>query len=122
MKANLVKCKIMHIGTSNPNHSYTMNSYSDNNPVILEKNEKEKDHAITFYKNHIDIIASKANQLLGIMKNTFSSRDMFLWKKLYTVYIRPNIEFAAPVWNPYLSGDIEKLEKVQRLESINLTT
>ena len=28
-------------------------------------------------------------------------------------YIKPHLEFAAPVWNPYAKVDIEKLEKIQ---------
>ena len=54
-------------------------------------------------------------------------------------YIRPKLEFTAPVWNPYSCRDIDELEKVQRratrvahklkclkysdrLEKLNLTT
>ena len=34
-----------------------------------------------------------------------------MWKKLYTSYVRPLLEFAIPVWNPYLKGDIDILER-----------
>ena len=33
---------------------------------------------------------------------------------LAPVYIRPNLEFCIPAWCPYLSKDIEVMEKVQR--------
>jgi ribonuclease P/MRP protein subunit RPP40 len=36
-----------------------------------------------------------------------------MWKKLYTSYVRPLLEFAIPVWNPYHKADIEILERVQ---------
>ena len=36
-----------------------------------------------------------------------------MWKKLYTSYVRPLLEFAIPVWNPYLKGDKDTLERVQ---------
>jgi ribonuclease P/MRP protein subunit RPP40 len=36
-----------------------------------------------------------------------------MWKKLYTTYVRPHLEFAIPVWNPYSTNDIVKLEKIQ---------
>ena len=36
-----------------------------------------------------------------------------MWKKLYTSYVRPLLEFAIPVWNPYQKSDISKLESVQ---------
>ena len=53
--------------------------------------------------------ASNANRILGLMKRTFKSRDAKTWTNLYTSYIRPHLEFAVPVWNPYAKGDIEKL-------------
>ena len=33
---------------------------------------------------------------------------------LYQAIIRPALEYASPVWNPWYKQDIEKLEKVQR--------
>ncbi|XP_065675561.1 uncharacterized protein LOC136091777 [Hydra vulgaris] len=37
-----------------------------------------------------------------------------VWSKLYTTYVRPHLEFAIPVWCPYLKGDIKEIEKIQR--------
>jgi ribonuclease P/MRP protein subunit RPP40 len=34
-------------------------------------------------------------------------------KLLYTSLVRPHLEFAAPIWNPYVRKDIVKLENVQ---------
>ena len=36
---------------------------------------------------------------------------------LYISLIRPHLEYAVPVWNPYLRKDIEKLENVQHRAS-----
>ena len=41
----------------------------------------------------------------------------FTEKKVTTLYqsiIRPALEYASPIWNPWYKQDIEKLEKVQR--------
>ncbi len=54
--------------------------------------------------------AAKANSMLGMMKRTFLSRNTTLWKKLYTTYIRPQLEFAVSAWNPYLFKDINVIE------------
>ena len=34
--------------------------------------------------------------------------------KLYKGLVRPNLEYAVPVWSPYLKRDIRKIEAVQR--------
>ncbi len=34
-------------------------------------------------------------------------------KTLYYSSVRPHLEFAAPVWNPHLEKDIQKLEQIQ---------
>ena len=39
--------------------------------------------------------------------------NMKLVRTLFTVYVRPLIEFAVPVWCPHLKGDINQLEKIQ---------
>ena len=57
--------------------------------------------------------ASNGNKKLGMLKNTFRCRGAGMWKKLYTSYVRPLLEFAIPVWNPYHKADIEILERVQ---------
>ena len=49
-----------------------------------------------------------------MLLKTFTSRDSNLWRLLYISLVRPHLEFASTVWNPYLKGDIEVLEKIQR--------
>ena len=41
----------------------------------------------------------------------FLSKDSFLF--LYRTYIRPHLEYCAPSWSPYLTKDINALERVQ---------
>ena len=65
-------------------------------------------------KDQIAISTSKANKMLGVLKNSFISREETLWKKLYTTYVRSQLEFCNQAWCPYLKGDINKIEKVQR--------
>ena len=58
--------------------------------------------------------ASTGNRMMGLLKNAFVSRDKRIWKRLYTTYIRPHLEFAIQAWCPYEKRDIKALESVQR--------
>ena len=58
--------------------------------------------------------AASANRKLSLLKNTFMSRDIFIWSELYLTYIRPLLQFALPVWCPFLKKDIQIIENVQR--------
>jgi len=35
-------------------------------------------------------------------------------RQLYVCLVRPRLEYASPVWNPYLQKDVNLLEKIQR--------
>jgi hypothetical protein len=41
-------------------------------------------------------------------------RDRHVFVCLYVQYVRPHLEFAVPAWFPWLKGDKEALEKVQK--------
>jgi len=109
---NLVKCLVMHYGSSNPNYTYNMGT------IELGTTKCERDLGVVFsadlkWKQQVIACSSKANSMLGLIKKTFVSFDVRLVRILYTVYVRPLIEFAVPVWNSSLTGDMELLEKVQ---------
>ena len=96
-----------------------MQSYDNEELIQIEKTDSERDLGIQVssnlkYHNQVSKAASKANSMLGMLKRTFVSRDKKIWKKLYTTYVRPHLEFAVSAWNPYLQKDINTLEKVQR--------
>ena len=96
-----------------------MKSYDNEELIQIEKTYSERDLGIQVssnlkYHNQVSKAASKANSMLGMLKRTFVSRDKNIWKKLYTTYVRPHLEFAVSAWNPYLQKDINTLEKVQR--------
>ncbi len=128
MRLNASKCKIIHFGGSDVNHAaYSIEDLSTNSRSELEKSECERDLGVNIssdlkWKTHINIIAAKANKVLGMLVKTFTSRDAELWKMLYVSLVRPHFEFASSVWNPYLLGDIEVLERVQRRASKIPTT
>jgi ribonucleases P/MRP protein subunit RPP40 len=55
--------------------------------------------------------SKKANQMLGLIKRSFKSRELYTTKGLYRALVQLLLDNAAPVWNPQASGDIKNLEK-----------
>ena len=109
----MAKCKVMHLGYNNPNLDYTMNGTN------LKGVSTEKDIGVTVTKNlkpseHCAKASITAMSVLFQLLRTFHFRDKTTFVSLYKTYVRPHLEFAAPVWNPWLAKDVELLEKVQK--------
>ena len=71
----------------------------------IAKCEEEKDLGVTFDKNllfdrHIMHIVNKANQMIGILKRTFTFLDKDSLLKLYKAIVRPHLEYGNTVWFP----------------------
>ena len=86
----------------------------------LDRVEEERDLGVLFshslkFGDHISTIAHKANRLLGLIKRSFGYLEPQMLRLLYTTIIRPHLDYACVVWNPYQSGDIRLLEQVQRM-------
>jgi len=118
MQLNCEKCAVVHIGKRNPNSTYTIRK-PDGIRVELRKSEGERDLGVRLdnelgFSQHIRAVTSKANSMIGMLKNAFVCRDSELWKKLYVSLIRPHLEYAVSVWNPRLRRDIDVLERVQK--------
>ena len=47
------------------------------------------------------------------MEALIVSRDKNIFLKLYKQLVRPILEYAVCIWNPYLSRDIDLIERVQ---------
>jgi len=56
---------------------------------------------------------SKANQILGLIRRSFTYLDNELMRLLFIALVRPYLEYGNVVWYPFLQKDIQMLEKVQ---------
>ncbi|XP_069185839.1 uncharacterized protein [Procambarus clarkii] len=63
---------------------------------------------------NIKRISSAAYDRLANIRNAFRNLCKESFTTLFTTYIRPIMEYAAPAWSPYLVKHKTKLEKVQR--------
>ena len=110
---NAGKCKCLHFGKNNPNHTY----YLKDTPI--GNCTEEKDLGVTFdntlkFNEHICNITNKANQVLGLIKRNFKYLDPVNLIKLYKALVRPHLEYGQSVWSPYLKKHKKMLENVQR--------
>lgn len=122
MYLNCSKCKVMHFGNHNPSHRYLIEDYLSGRFEPLLESNLERDLGLMIsndlkWKTQVQYASNKANNVLGILNSTFKNKDSELFKQLYLVFVRPLLEFAAPVWNPYLKRDMATIEKVQKRAS-----
>ena len=63
---------------------------------------------------HVFATLNKTNMVLGIIKRSIGTNNQDVFSQLYKSLVRLILEYAAPVWSPYLIKDIVALEKIQR--------
>jgi hypothetical protein len=66
------------------------------------------------WDTHISTIVNKANRTLGFLRRTLKTSDSGLKTTAYRALVRPTLEYACAVWDPYTSSNIKSIEKVQR--------
>jgi hypothetical protein len=112
MQFNSQKCSVIHLGHNNPCSEYFL--YGSE----LKPSEQERDLGVIVDKSlkfseQCNVVASKANSQLGMIKRTIISRDKSIITKLYKALVRPKLEYCVQAWRPFLKKDIRKLEQVQ---------
>ena len=103
---NESKCKVMHFGFKNQHQS-------------LNTSDNEKDLGVFVddkLKFHIPAASAskKANQMLGIIKKAYTSREPSTTCVLYKAMVRPHLEYGNAIWGPFYQDDIKIIEAVQR--------
>lgn len=114
---NIDKCKVLHVGKTNPKHKYNMTL--DNVVYEITSCGEEKDLGVIFdnmllFDSHIQSSINKANRMLGLIKRTFDFLDKEMFCKLYKALVRPHLEYANVIWCPFLKRQSISIEKVQR--------
>ena len=66
------------------------------------------------WNTHINNITSTANKTLGFVKRNVVTKNKDIKTMSYNSLVRPQVEYASPVWSPYTKENINKIEKVQR--------
>ena len=115
MSFNPSKCKI--ICFSNKGHPPTR-TYTFCN-AILEQVNCVTYLGVTLTKDlkwseHISDIAGNANKVLGLVKRNFWNSSRHSKETLYKLIVRPKLEYASEIWDPYYQKDSHVVEMIQR--------
>ena len=116
MKFNVANCHSMRVkGT--PCKQIT-NDYSLHNKV-LEKISSAKYLRITVtddldWCQPINNVTSKATKTLGFLRRNLTSAPKETKVVAYKALVRPQLEYAVPIWNPHHQTEISSIKRDQR--------
>ena len=72
-------------------------------------------HKHLTWSEHISGICNKAKQILGLIyRQIYNHSSPSTVKQLYLSLVRPHLEYACQLWDPYTQNDVNKLESVQK--------
>jgi len=114
MKFRIPKCYILHVSRfyQQSAHEYqlehcTLKTVNEITYLGITINSK------LTWTDHILHIIKRANQSLGFLRRNSPAAFQPVKEKAYLTYVRPKLEFASTVWNPYHQKDIQVIEMVQ---------
>ena len=113
MKFNVAKCHSMRVTRHPPSNQIHFNC-SLHHP-ILEQVRSAKYLRLTVtddleWGKHVSEISCKAT--LGFLRRNLALAPRHSKEVAYKTLVRPQLEYAAPIWHPYNETEAKKVEKV----------
>ena len=109
------KCQILSITRNKTKieQNYTLHGQ------VLERVDSAKYLGVTLtsdlrWNKHIEKISTKANNTLSFLRRNLQVKSPELKTKAYNTLVRPQVEYAATVWDPHKTHNIQRVEMVQR--------
>ena len=116
LRFNADKCHVLSLGKiEHIKHTHRYELYGEELDHVFE----ETDLGVTIdselkFEDHISKKVSKANSIVGLIRRSFTHLDGELFKRLYTTFVRPHLEYAQSVWSPISQKLIDMIENVQK--------
>ena len=120
MKFNVAKCHSMrvtrHLPSNQIHFSYSLHQQT------LEQVRSAKYLGLTItddfeWGQHISEISCKATKTLGFLRRNLALAPRHTKEVAYKTLVRPQLEYAAPIWHPYNETETKKVEKGQKTEA-----
>ena len=110
---NEAKCRCMHIGPCNQQHTYMLRGN------VLQSTNNEKDLGVVIdpdlkFRKQAASAASKATQVLAVIRRSFADLNEQTLTLLYKALVRPHLEYGNLIWGPFNRSDQKLIERVQR--------
>ena len=89
------------------------------NGVTIQKLQSVKDLGIIInddlkWTNNVNLIAMKASRVSNLLLRTFKSKNLLLYRSLFTTYIRPSLEYNTSIWGSCSTTNNRSVEKIQK--------
>ena len=109
------KCQVLQVTNKKTKLEYTYQLHNQS----LQTVHNTKYLGVTIQDNgkfdtHINNVVNAGNKMLGFARRNLKVNSKSAKEKAYKMLVRPKVEYAAAVWDPYTKEHINKLERIQR--------
>jgi hypothetical protein len=70
------------------------------------------------WATHISNISAKANRTISFLRRNIHSCPKVVKAAAYTTLVRPSIEYASTVWDPYTKNQTMQLDSIHGTERL----
>ena len=110
---NDAKCKVLHLGSNNPNSRYMMRG-TELSDGLVEKDLGVHIDCELKFRQQASAAVAKGTQILAVIRRSFALINECTLPLLFKALVRPHLEYGNLVWGPFNRADQKRVERVQR--------